>query len=90
MALSQLAFRILMLARFYALDYSTTVNPLSSSFVLSAGNEWAKQSKTLIFGDLNDISVEKLMVSILSLCFNLALHTDSPRHVSCFTTTRSA
>lgn len=53
---------LLLIFRFYALDYSNTVHPLPSRFVLSAGNEWAKRSQDLIFGDLNDISVEKLMV----------------------------
>ena len=52
----------LTIPRFYALEYSTTVRSLPSNFVLSAGNEWAKKSRALILGDLNDISVEKLMV----------------------------
>lgn len=51
-----------MVFRFYALDYSSNLRSLPSKFVLSAGNEWARKAGSLIFGNLNDISVEKLMV----------------------------
>lgn len=33
--------------------------------MLTAGNQWAKIAKARIFVDLDDLSIEKLMVSIL-------------------------
>lgn len=80
-------------SRFYALEYSNTVQSLPSNLVLSAGNEWAKKSSALIFGNLNDISVEKLMVFFIHIISSLKQKceiTDAHnRHVSYSTTMKS-
>jgi hypothetical protein len=45
--------------RFLALDHPSEFPPES---ILTAGNQWAKIAKARIFADLDDLSLEKLMV----------------------------
>lgn len=52
-------------AKFYALQYTSTLKPLSPRIILSAGNEWAKTAHTLLFTDLGTISVQNLMTAVL-------------------------
>lgn len=49
------------LARFLILNYAPQLPP---DIMLGAGNQWAKVAKSRIFIDLDDLSIEKLMVSI--------------------------
>jgi hypothetical protein len=49
------------LYRFIALNYAPQLSP---ELMLTAGNQWAKIAKARIFVDLDDLSIEKLMVSI--------------------------
>lgn len=51
--------------RFYALQYSSSLKPLSSRMILSAGNEWAKKAQSLLAAELGMISVQNLMSAVL-------------------------
>jgi hypothetical protein len=44
-----------------ALDYASQLSP---DLILTAGNEWAKVAKARMFTDLDDLSIEKLMVRL--------------------------
>lgn len=46
--------------RFFALGHTAQ---LPSEAILTAGNQWAKAAKARIFVDMDDLSLEKLMVS---------------------------
>ncbi|KAG9249616.1 uncharacterized protein F5Z01DRAFT_473842 [Emericellopsis atlantica] len=52
-------------AQFYALEHSDTVQSLPSDFILHAGHHWAKTAERLVLGNINHISIEGLMVSLL-------------------------
>ena len=52
-------------AQFFALDHQPNGNHISDSFVLTAGTQWAKQSQQLVCGDLDHITVERLMATVL-------------------------
>lgn len=52
-------------AKFYALDHNLSGRTQSPDDILTAGNEWAKEAKRLIFSDLDVVSIEKLMAAVL-------------------------
>jgi hypothetical protein len=52
-------------AKFYALEHSITTRTLLPHNILAAGNEWAKEAQRLIFSDLDVVSIEKLMATVL-------------------------
>ena len=49
-------------AKFVALDYTHKLSPLE---VLAAGNKWSREAQRMILVDLDTISVENLMASVL-------------------------
>jgi hypothetical protein len=55
-----------------ALGYSSR-HGLSPEAVLEAGNQWAKKAKARIFADLDDLSLEKLMVPNIPFSFYVIL-----------------
>ena len=52
-------------AKFYALEYDANTGTSNSQATISAGIEWAKEAQRLIFVELDVISIEKLMASVL-------------------------
>ena len=48
--------------RFFALEYSDTVQELPTSVVLKAGSQWAATAERLLLGNTHHISVDGLMV----------------------------
>lgn len=52
-------------AKLYALQYTSSLKPLSSRAILSAGNEWARNAQSLLFAELGTISVQNLMTAVL-------------------------
>ncbi|KIW39257.1 hypothetical protein, variant [Exophiala oligosperma] len=52
-------------AKFYALQNSGHAERGEYSNVLSAGTEWAKRAASLLFSNLDNVSVENLMTAIL-------------------------
>ncbi|KAJ5947725.1 hypothetical protein N7466_000740 [Penicillium verhagenii] len=53
-------------AKFFALNYTSQLSP---DAILTAGNQWAKIAKARIFVDMDDLSIEKLMVSLMNSVF---------------------
>lgn len=53
--------------RFYALEYSETVQQLLPKAIILAGSHWAKTARSLLLENIDRISVENLMVSITVL-----------------------
>ncbi len=49
--------------RFYALEQHDAGQPLTPKFIHAAGSEWAKMAQHLILEELDQISVQNLMVS---------------------------
>ncbi|KAJ5708823.1 hypothetical protein N7493_010157 [Penicillium malachiteum] len=49
-------------AKFFALNNNSQLSPEA---VLKAGNQWARMAKAQIFVDMDDLSLEKLMTTIL-------------------------
>ena len=52
-------------AKFYALQYTSTLKPVPSRTILSSGNAWAKRAQALLFAELGTISVQNLMTAVL-------------------------
>ena len=48
--------------RFYALEYSETVQELPTKTILLAGSHWAKAAQASLFENIDQISIENLMV----------------------------
>ena len=49
-------------ARFYALEYSETVQTLPQAFILTSGKEWAKRSEGRVLAELDKITIDNLSV----------------------------
>ncbi|KAH7409875.1 fungal-specific transcription factor domain-containing protein [Phaeosphaeria sp. MPI-PUGE-AT-0046c] len=52
-------------AKFYALEWSESFEPLSKDLIQSAGVQWAKTAEEMFFADYSSISITKLKVLIL-------------------------
>lgn len=52
-------------AKFYALQYTSSLKPLTHRMILSAGNEWSKKARALLSEELGQISVQNLMTAVL-------------------------
>ena len=59
--------------RYYALEYSETVEELSIGYVRMAGANWARRAYTLLMESMNEITIERLMVSCFPLVSVLKL-----------------
>ncbi|KAM5341307.1 hypothetical protein ACJ41O_014338 [Fusarium nematophilum] len=51
--------------RFFALEYSDTVQRLPAIFILKAGSQWARTAERLLLGNTNQISIDGLMTTQL-------------------------
>ncbi|KAF4965810.1 hypothetical protein FZEAL_10729, partial [Fusarium zealandicum] len=52
-------------AQFFTLEYSDSIQPLPTSFVLKAGSQWAKRSQRLLLDNTSQISIHGLMTAQL-------------------------
>jgi hypothetical protein len=52
-------------AKFYALEWSESFEPLSKDLIQSAGIQWAKTAEEMFFADYSSISITKLKVLVL-------------------------
>lgn len=52
-------------AKFYALEWSESFEPLSKDLIQSAGVQWAKIAEEMFFADYSSISITKLKVLVL-------------------------
>ncbi|KIM98673.1 hypothetical protein OIDMADRAFT_127853, partial [Oidiodendron maius Zn] len=77
-------------AKFFLLNYSNSVRPLPAKFVLSAGNDWAKNAKDIIFADLGEISIENLMASVLIYDYDVRIGNYASAFMISATCTRMA
>ncbi|OAL31971.1 hypothetical protein AYO22_00841 [Fonsecaea multimorphosa] len=51
--------------RFFALEYSETVQTLPQAFILTSGKEWAKRSESCILAELDKIAIDNLSAAVL-------------------------
>ncbi|KAL2833694.1 hypothetical protein BDW59DRAFT_168788 [Aspergillus cavernicola] len=58
-------------AQFYAFEYSTISEKLPSNFILRAGHRWAQEAYSMVLQDLDNISIDNLMVTQLSYDYAL-------------------
>jgi hypothetical protein len=57
------------LLRFYALEQQEEGHSLEPGFIRAAGSQWATTAQHLILTDLDQISVQNLMVKFLVVHF---------------------